>query len=259
MLRRLRIPTSDLSQAISFSIDALGLRLIRGGVQEGRATLNEGNSCELTLIRAVSDLDSLATQPLSSSTLQYPFLTFGVSNLKTAVRQAKRHGGGAYFAEDVSGEATMYLPGCGLGFRSLHLFRRNPCVNVTLGVSDPAGAAKILVDALGMRILDDKSCEEAHGRTQRGALALSGSANAPHNTTSLVLEPLEKDNTGNFPQPNHHEVTLTVEVEDPAGALRAFVAAGVPTSCSTSDPGSFVALFCDAYPIHVLAPCKALA
>ena len=250
MLRRFRIPTSELSLAVSFCKDALNLRVLHGGVEEGQATLSEGNSCELTLVGTPRPVPT--SQPLSFATLPYPFLTYGVSNLKTSIRHAKRHGGEALFSGPAPGEAAMYLPGgSGFGFQSLHLFRRNPCVNVTLGVCDPTSAASVLVRALGMRVLDGKAGEEAHARVGRGALVLAGSENAPHNTTSLVLEPLGRGAAGT---PSHSiipEATLTVEVADPGAAIRVFDAAGIPTSSPSRDSQSFVALFHE-YLIHVV-------
>lgn len=250
MLRRIAYKTRDLGGSVLFAKDALLLKQLVH--VEGRATFGDGQSCELGMVGSAAPPPS--TPSPSALALRYPFLTYGVSNLKTCMRHAKRHGGEAVV---VSGspavEATLSLPGGGgVGVRALHLYRRYPAVSVTLGVPHPAQAAQFLQGALGMWRVEGEGVKEAHTREGRGeSWVLCAPGCQPHNTTTLVLEPCTTNELegGSVVHPEEEEVTLTVGVKDLPAALAAFNAAGVPTS---SAQHSFVALYSGAYLMHVV-------
>jgi len=252
MLRRIAYKTRDLAGSVLFAKDALLLKQLLH--VEGRATFGDGQSCELGMVGSgtTPPLTPPSTQPL---TLRYPFLTYGVSNLKTCMRHAKRHGGEAAVVSGLPAvEAMLSLPGGGaVGLRALHLYRRYPAVSVTLGVPHPAQAAQFLQDALGMWRVEGEGVKEAHTREGRGeSLVLCAPSCQPHNTTTLVLEPCTASELegGGVVHPEEEEVTLTVGVKDLPAALSAFNAAGVPTS---SAQHSFVALYSGAYLLHVVS------
>ena len=258
MLRRIVYKTQDLAGCVLFGKDALLLKQLVH--VEGRAVFGDGQSCEFGVVSAASAPPTPPSPqpppPSLSSSLRYPFLTYGVSNLKTCMRHAKRHGGEAVVVAGIPAvEATLTLPGggVGVGVRALHLYRRYPAVSVTLGVPHPAQAAEFFQGALGMWRVEGEGMKEAHTREGRGeCVVLCASGSQPHNTTTLVLEPCSTRELegGGVVHPEEEEVTLTVGVRDLPSALAAFNAAGMPTS---SAQHSFVALYNGVYILHVVS------
>jgi len=262
MLRSLRLSTSDLASALLFGRDALCLPLASGGLAQGAAVLREGTGCcELALHQGAAP----APAPPAPLHLRYPFLTFGVSNLRTSTRHAMRHGGAALLQRPASAppapapapapaapaptEAAFALPGATAGVRLLHLFRRNPAVSVTLGLADPAAGARFFTAALGLRVLEGPEAALACPRMGRASIVLAAPGAQPHNTTSLVLEALG-GGSGSGAEPMEEGAVLTLAMADVAGALAACRALGVPTS-PPSASGSFVALVLDGgYSLH---------
>lgn len=93
---RLTLEAPDVEAAALFFADALGMR--RQVAPPGRAALGDGTSCGIQLLAAAQqDGQGAASASVeggsSSPLLTYPYLTVGVSNLKTSARQARRRGG----------------------------------------------------------------------------------------------------------------------------------------------------------------------
>jgi hypothetical protein len=260
--------TSDLTGSIAVCVSALGLRLLEGSAVAGKATLGTagdalrapaagGSSAMLSLRVAAGGGAATPFVGGAPAELRYPFLTFGVSNLKTAARLAAKegsgvHGGGGGPLAAGAREAVFSLPGGGPALRVLHLFRRNPAVSVTLGAADPGAAADFFAGALGLRRLGAGAAvdgaEEAHPRPGlRSEVLASG---APHNTTCLVVEQLGAG-AGAARDEGEGALTVGVEVGDVARARAAFLERGLPAS-QPSAAGSFVALCPDGYVFYVV-------
>jgi catechol 2,3-dioxygenase-like lactoylglutathione lyase family enzyme len=267
MLRALRVHTNDLASSILFGRDALGLSL-SGAPVPLTATLSEGACCALSLYAGGGGEAGSGGSGggVPAVGLGYPFLTYGVSNLRTSARHARRHGG-VGLGEVGAGEALFSLPGArpgrlgGGGVRLLHAFRRNPAISVTLGVGDPGAAAQFFCAALGMRVLEGEEAALACPRPARGALVLVGPTEEPHNTTSLVLEASGCPGARaaeELPQGGKEagfagmeeageeggEATLVLSLPDTARALRVCRELGLPTT-APSARGSFLAILSD--------------
>ena len=251
MLRSLRVGTSDLASALLFAKDALSLPLLAGGAAAGSAALREGAGCALALAAQLASPPPPA--PQQPQLLRYPFLTYGVSNLRTSARHAARHGGSALPLHPgalPAAEAAFALPGATAGVRLLHLFRRNPAVSVTLGLADPPAAARLLAAVLGLRQLEGAAAALACPRAGRASLVLAAPGAEPHNSTSLVLEALGSASGEGAAAALEEGAALTLATPDAAEALRQCRALGVPTS-PPSASGSFVALLLDGgYSLH---------
>jgi hypothetical protein len=258
MLRSLRVATSDLPAALLFCRDALSLPHL-AAPPAGAATAQRPGTfcCELALRAHDTAAAATAAAP---GLLRYPFLTYGVSNLRTSARHAARHGGvalppgssgsggGGAASAAAATEAAFALPGATAGVRLLHLFRRNPAVSVTLGLAEPARGAALLGAALGLRVLGGAEAALAAPRAGRASIVLAAPGAQPHNTTSLVLEALEGGSADGSAL--EESAVLTLATADPAGALAACRAASLPTS-TPSASGSFVALLLDGgYSLH---------
>ena len=243
MLKSLRVRTADLAAALLFSRDALSLPVVAGGALQGFAAVREGAGCELALHAGAAP----AAAPAAA--LRYPFLTYGVSNLRTSARHARRHGGAAVLPAAGAEEASFALPGAAAGVRLLHLFRRNPAVSVTLGVADPEAGARFFCAALGMRQLEGEEAALACPRAGRPSRVLAALGAQPHNTSSLVLEAWQ--GSSNEGAGVDEEAALTLATADATAALRACHQRGLLTS-TPSASGSFVALLEGGYSLHVI-------
>jgi hypothetical protein len=247
MLRSFRLRSTDLSTCLLFCRDALSLSLLRGSAAGGLLCVGESGGCsELHLAGAAAAAASLPA-PVPAA-LPYPFLTYGVSNLRTSARHAGRHGGQplALAAEaDASQEAHFLLPGSAGGVRLLHLFRRNPTVSLTLGLASPEQGAQLLCAVLGMRVLAGQEAALARPRAGRHSLVLAGPGQEPHNTTSLVLEQWEAGGASSSNSSSgcalapEEQATLCVAVPDTRAALQQCLGLGLPTT-PLSSAGSFV-------------------
>jgi hypothetical protein len=253
-------------------VGALGLRVLEGGPGAASASLGSappgaaagaagsGSSCVLSLRAAQGGGASVALVPRGAA-LRYPFLTFGVSNLRTAARLAGKEGGGVFGgggggAPLATGarEAVFVLPGGSPAVRVLHLFRRNPAVSVTVGAADAGGAAAFFAGALGLARLGDGAgagAAEAHPRQGMRSEVLA--FGAPHNTTCLVVEEAMAGGAGWEEEGGGGEgaLVLSVEASDVVHARAAFLERGLPAS-EPSASGSFVALCPNGYTFHVL-------
>jgi hypothetical protein len=261
--------TSDLAGCIAVAVSAFGWRLLEGsaasaagaslgsappGSSAGDALRGSlGGSSALLSLRAAA----AAPLPPAPAPLCYPFLTVGVSNLRTAARLAAREGasvvgagaggggGGAPLAAGAT-EAVFALPGGGPALRVLHLFRRNPVVSVTLGAADAGAAAAFFEGAFGLARLRAGGAAEAQPRPERRSEVLA--FGAPHNTTCLVVEEAAAAAGGGA---ERGALVLSVEARDVARARAAFLDKGLPTS-EPGAAGSFVAMCPDGYTFHVL-------
>lgn len=110
---RFTLESSDLGKSASFFNDACGLRIApQAAAQQIVAGDGIGLSCDLVLSQggskrgtanagAAGALDTLDCGEDEDEPLIRPFMTIGVSNLKTSARHAKRQFGavGQYFVE----------------------------------------------------------------------------------------------------------------------------------------------------------------
>lgn len=217
---RFTLNVQDLEAGVSFYKDALQLRIRASGAKAALLGAVDATSCDVGLTQADAGAAAAAPEP---KPLTYPYLTFGVSNLKTSSRHARKHGGAvkdekeAVFSEHsstpspiptVPAQATFADPS-GYACRVLHLFRRNPTISVTLGVGDVAAALRFYRDALQMRVVQAEEQGELHlplpilpsvTAATAATAATAGAAGAAagnrvvlsygpvYNSTSIVLE-----------------------------------------------------------------------
>ena len=265
--------TSDLAGCIAVAVSAVGWRLLEGSAASAAGALlgsappgssagdalrgSQGGSSALLSLRVAA---AAAPLPPAPAPLCYPFLTVGVSNLRTAARLAAREGarvagagGGEPLAAGAT-EAVFALPGGGPALRVLHLFRRNPVVSVTLGAADAGAAAAFFEGAFGLARLRAGAggAAEAQPRPERRSEVLA--FGAPHNTTCLVVEEEAAAAAAAAAAGGGAErgaLVLSVEARNVARARAAFLDKGLPTS-EPGAAGSFVAMCPDGYTFHVL-------
>ena len=88
---RIALDCPDSHGFAPFFQDALGLKPQQ--VIPGRYGLGDGSSCGIMLVDTPPVAGEAAAPGGSDKKLTYPYLTVGVSNLKTAARHARRRGG----------------------------------------------------------------------------------------------------------------------------------------------------------------------
>lgn len=182
-----RVPRGSLASVSEFYSTALGLRTVTraGATSLNEARLSGGAGCEIVFRE---DADTVAAT--GPATLAWPYVTLGVSNLRTAARHAERLGGAVLTDSSTHSPLAVFVDPCGRALHVLHAFRRAPVVSVTLGVRNVAGMASLLCTALGFGVVPSNTIQ---GVTTQ---ALSSTASVPlalgsgplHSATSIVLE-----------------------------------------------------------------------
>lgn len=186
-ISRFILPTPDVSNLSEFYAEALRLKVIHETSDGSYAVLSAGDSsrsCELAFSKR-PDHTSLNSK---NGPLMFPYLTFGVSNLKTSSRHAKRKLGNVM---DGSDSEAVFIDPDGNRMRVLHLFRRNPAISITLGVKSIENSKNLYVNLLGMRQGTPEEEAVMHLPVhQQGNVTspLALSFGDPHNTTSLLIK-----------------------------------------------------------------------
>jgi hypothetical protein len=161
------------------------------------AVLSAGDSskcCEIVLSQSLESKNK-QIEKNQDKRLLYPYVTFGVSNLKTSSRHAQRKLGTVTQIESLGSQVNeaLFTDPDGNSMRVLHLFRRNPTISITIGVQSIENAKKLYIDLLGMRQGTSDEISVMHlpfvktndkGSDTRLALSFGD----PHNTTSLLIE-----------------------------------------------------------------------
>lgn len=137
--------------------------------------------------------------------------------------------------------------------RVLHLFRRNPCISVTLGVTDVDASANLYQSLFGMRAITGPELLELHlpavQSTPDTRIALG--FGAAHNTTSLVLERVGYSGAEICSNADDAPV-FTIAVPDLQAAYSKVTAAQLPaTPFDSSKHKSFTCIDKDGYTLHV--------
>lgn len=220
-LTAVSISTPDMESHLGFCTEGLGMKpLVNSALARPprRRSFGHEEGCECVVTATV---DAAAAAPPSAALL-YPYMTVGVSNLKTAARKAKRWQGNvvgelqpAHAADPTTGAAAqpasaVFVDPAGNASRVLHLFRRNPIVSVTLGVHGLETAVGFFTAALGMRHVSEAELPSLclpPSSTERVALAFGPVAF----TTSLVLERALPSVAGTSTCTDNGVLTLAVE------------------------------------------------
>ena len=188
-ISRVTVPTQDVSILSAFYAEALRLKTVHESNDGSYAVLSAGDSsrsCELAFSRRL-DQTTVNSTSTTHGPLLFPFLTFGVSNLKTSSRHAQRKLGNVI---DHSESEAVFIDPDGNGLRVLHLFRRNPAVSITLGVKSIENSKELYINLLGMRQGTREEEAVMHlpdNNRKEEELQLALSFGDPHNTTSLLI------------------------------------------------------------------------
>ena len=196
-VQRFILKSPDVEVLSSFYTEALRLKTIQ--LTTDYAVLSAGDSsksCEIVLSQSLDNANKRIKKNQSDNRLlTYPYVTFGVSNLKTSSRHAQRKLGTVTEIESLGSQVNeaIFTDPDGNSMRVLHLFRRNPTISITIGVQSIDNAKKLYIDLLGMRqgTSDEISVmhlpyEKSNDKKSNTRLALS--FGDPHNTTSFLLE-----------------------------------------------------------------------
>jgi len=189
-ISRIILPTQDISISSAFYAEALRLKTVHESNDGSYAVLSAGDSsrsCELAFSRRLDQTTVNNSTSTTHGPLLFPYLTFGVSNLKTSSRHAKRKLGNVI---DHSESEAVFIDPDGNGLRVLHLFRRNPAVSITLGVKSIENSKELYINLLGMRQGTREEEAVMHlpdNNSKHEELQLALSFGDPHNTTSLLI------------------------------------------------------------------------
>ncbi len=216
------VSTPDMESHVGYCTEGLGMKpLVNSALDRPprRRSFGHDEGCECVVVMATAEAPAAAP---ASAPLLYPYMTVGVSNLKTAARKAKRWQGNvvgelqpAYAADSTTGAAAqpasaVFVDPAGNASRVLHLFRRNPIVSVTLGVYGLETAVAFFTAVLGMRHVSKAELPSLclpPSSTERVALAYGPVAS----TTSVVLERAVPSPAGTSICTDNGVLTLAVE------------------------------------------------
>ena len=276
---RITLSVPDIRAASTFYTEALKLRSRPEAGLASAAILSAGDASSCCDLRIMTRAGVSAAAPTAAGEdaddndlgprqieLRFPYLTFGVSNLKTSARHAQRKLGAAVEAEAVAPESAAgvptpcmhFLDPVGRSMRVLHLFRRNPTLSITLGVASIDTSRRLYEGVLGMREL---STEELVGLylplpppppLRRLALTLGD----PHSTTSVVLEEVSPQAAAGRRESDDKAPLLGFEVpaESLAGLHEAVALSGLEVSpFDAAEHRSFAVQDEDGYVLHVVA------